>query len=36
MVSDSTNARLLAITRGTGVPLIPDIPSIIVTIMRIA
>jgi hypothetical protein len=36
MVSDSTNARILAITRGTGIPLIPDIPSIIVTIMRIA
>ena len=35
MVSDSTNARILAITRGTGIPLIPDIPSIIVTIMRI-
>lgn len=36
MVSDSTSARLLAITRGTGTPTIPDIPSIIVTIMRIA
>jgi hypothetical protein len=35
MVADSTNARLLAITRGTGTPAIPDIPSIIVTIMRI-
>ena len=36
MVSDSTNARLLAITRGTGTPTIPNIPSIIVTVMRIA
>ena len=36
MVADNTNARLLAITRGTGTPTIPDIPSIIVTIMRIA
>ena len=35
MVSDSTNAQLLAITRGTGTPTIPDIPSFIVTIMRI-
>jgi hypothetical protein len=35
MVGDSTNAQLLAITRGTGTPTIPDIPSIIVTIMRI-
>ena len=36
MVSNSTNARILAITRGTGTPTIPDIPSIIVTIMQIA
>lgn len=35
MVGDNTNARILAITRGTGTPTIPDIPSIIVTIMRI-
>lgn len=35
MVSDSTNARLLAITVGTGTPTIPNIPSFIVTIMRI-
>ena len=36
MVGDNTNARLLAITRGTGTPTIPDIPSIILTIQRIA
>ena len=36
MVSDNNNARLIAITRGTGTPTIPDIPSIIVTIMQIA
>jgi len=36
MVGDNTNARLVAITRGSGTPAIPDIPSIIVTIMRIA
>ena len=36
MVGDSTNARLLAVTRGTGTPAIPDIPSIILTIQRIA
>ena len=36
MIGDNTNARLLAITRGGGTPIIPDIPSIIVTIMRIA
>ena len=35
MVADNTNVRILAITRGTGTPIIPDIPSIIVTIMRI-
>ena len=36
MAGDSTNARILAITRGTRTPTIPDVPSIIVTIMRIA
>ena len=36
MVGDDTNARIVAITRGTGTPTIPNIPSIIVTIMRIA
>ena len=36
MVGSSTNARLLAVTRGTGTPAIPDIPSIILTIQRIA
>jgi hypothetical protein len=36
MGGDSTNARILAITRGTRTPTIPDVPSIIVTIMRIA
>jgi hypothetical protein len=36
MVADNTNARILAITRGSGTPTIPDVPSIIVTIMRIA
>ena len=36
MVGDSTNARIVAITRGTGTPTIPDIPSIILTIQRIA
>jgi len=36
MVSDSTNAKIVAITRGTGTPTIPDIPSIIITIMQIA
>ena len=29
-------ARILAVTRGGGTPTIPDIPSIIITIMRIA
>lgn len=32
---DSANARLLAITRGGGSPVVPDIPSIILTIQRI-
>jgi hypothetical protein len=36
MVGSSTDARLLAVTRGTGTPAIPDIPSIILTIQRIA
>ena len=36
MVGDSTNARILAITRGTGTPTIPNIPSIIINIMQIA
>ena len=36
MISENTNARILAITRGSGTPTIPNIPSIIVTIMRIA
>lgn len=36
MVGSSTDARLLAVTRGTGTPVIPDIPSIILTIQRIA
>lgn len=36
MVADNTNARILAITRGTGTPTIPNIPSIIITIMQIA
>jgi len=36
MIGDSTDARIVAITRGTGTPTIPNIPSIIVTIMRIA
>ena len=35
MVGDNIDARIIAITRGTGTPTIPDIPSIIVTIMRI-
>ena len=35
MIGDSTNSRLLALTRGTGTPVIPDIPSIIVNINRI-
>jgi hypothetical protein len=36
MVGDNTNARIVAITRGSGTPLIPNIPSIIITLMRIA
>jgi hypothetical protein len=36
MTSDSTQARIVTIARGVGTPVIPDIPSIIVTIMRIA
>ena len=36
MTGDSTDARILAITEGGGSPTIPDIPSIIVTIMQIA
>ncbi len=36
MTGDNTNARILAITRGGGTPVIPDIPSIIVTVIRIA
>jgi hypothetical protein len=36
MVGDNANARIVAITRGSGTPSIPNIPSIIVTIMRIA
>jgi len=36
MVGSSTAARLLALTRGEGTPAIPDIPSIILTIQRIA
>lgn len=36
MVGDNTNARIVAITNSGGTPTIPDIPSIIVTIMRIA
>ena len=35
MIGDNTNARLLAITRGGGTPVVPDIPSIIVSITRI-
>ena len=35
MIADNTNARLLAITRGSGTPAVPDIPSIIVSINRI-
>jgi NADH:ubiquinone oxidoreductase subunit F (NADH-binding) len=36
MTGDSTNSRIVAITEGGGTPVIPDIPSIIVTIMQIA
>ena len=35
MIGDSTNARLVALTRGGGTPVIPDIPSIIVNVTRI-
>jgi hypothetical protein len=35
MIGDNTNARLLAITRGGGTPVVPDIPSIIVNVTRI-
>jgi hypothetical protein len=35
MIGDNTNARLLALTRGSGTPVVPDIPSIIVNINRI-
>jgi hypothetical protein len=36
MTGDNTGARILAITRGGGTPVIPDIPSMIVTVIRIA
>jgi hypothetical protein len=36
MVGDNTNARIIAITGGTGTPTIPNTPSVIVTIMQIA
>jgi hypothetical protein len=36
MIGDSTNARLVAITRGGGTPVVPDIPSIILNVTRIA
>lgn len=35
MIGDNTNARLVAITRSGGTPVIPNIPSIILTIQRI-
>jgi hypothetical protein len=35
MIGDNTNARLVALTRGGGTPVIPDIPSIIVNVTRI-
>jgi hypothetical protein len=35
MIADNTNARLLALTRGSGTPAVPNIPSIIVNINRI-
>lgn len=35
MIGDNTNARLIAITRGSGTPVVPDIPSIIVNVTRI-
>jgi hypothetical protein len=34
MTADNTNARILAITGGGGTPVIPDTPSIIVTIIQ--
>lgn len=36
MIGDSVNSRIVAITRGSGTPTIPNIPSIIVTLMQIA
>ena len=35
MIGDNTNARIIAITRGGGTPVVPDVPSIIVNISRI-
>jgi hypothetical protein len=35
MIGDSINARLIAITGGSGTPVVPDIPSIIVNVTRI-
>ena len=35
MISENTNTRILALTRGSGTPAVPDIPSIIVNINRI-
>ena len=35
MIADNTNARLLAITRGGGTPVVPDVPSIIMNVTRI-
>jgi len=36
MIGDSSNARLLYLSRGGGTPTVPDIPSIITTISLIA
>jgi hypothetical protein len=36
MIGETTNVGIIAIIRGTGTPTIPNIPSIIVTIIRIA
>ena len=36
MVGDTADSRILTITRGTGTPTIPNVPSIIVTLMRIS
>lgn len=36
MIGDNTNARLVAITRGGGTPVVPDIPSIILNVTRLA